>query len=362
MTVLFAFTREAADAVGGSQKIKERVDNGLRLLNGALKNSATGVQVHAVAKFVEVTGVAKPTTNAKVGEMLREVTDVNGRFSGVHQARADLRADMVCLIFDGHAMGQANLGKPPADRMAPRAIMVTQHGTFGESYIFPHEFGHVLGCAHQGEEGGMAPYARGYSPISIAGALNNPWRTVTANGGVSLPYFSANRQVTQRYQKPDASHADATVQVGTPQNDCARAIRESGPAYARLGDHLTRPANNAAAYATRLVTPNETSALKAPAITVHGVRIDDGGSFTYSTEDAVQVGVALIGAGGHPGFVTGGVGLATGANQTKAMGLSPLEKGDRLEVWFLPPGFRGGYAEWASAPGAKKLGSSPPHP
>ncbi|MCB0575983.1 MAG: hypothetical protein KDC61_15615, partial [Saprospiraceae bacterium] len=54
LTILFAYTNQAACAAGGPAEIKKNVDYGLGLLNTALSNSNVGYRVVAISEYVEV--------------------------------------------------------------------------------------------------------------------------------------------------------------------------------------------------------------------------------------------------------------------------------------------------------------------
>ncbi|MGA9768480.1 MAG: M12 family metallo-peptidase [Blastocatellia bacterium] len=241
--ILFAYTTEAATEAGGLTALKVAyIDNGVRLLNEALTNSQTNAQIRVIPKLIEVSGVPVPQSQQDVSNILAALSKPDGDFSQVHQYRQQLKADILVLIFNGSVkMGKANLGQAPVDSNRNRACMVTHLATFGESYVFPHEFAHILGCNHQNEKG-ITPYAAGYNP-------GDGWRTIEANGGIAVPYFSANRTVTT------ANYG--TIQIGNAANaDCSRSIREVGAAFSLFGDNLPAINTSANRYVTSIKDAN----------------------------------------------------------------------------------------------------------
>jgi len=227
ITILFAYTTQAACAVGGPKEIKSRVDGGMKLLNEALKNSNIGCTVTAVPEFVEVQyGSAK--NKDEVSTLLTELGKPSGKFNKVHQFRQQKKADMVCLIFSGYTMGLAN---------CPGEFMVTHYETFGSSYVFPHEFGHNLGATH---EAGMHFSSNGQT-----------FRTVSNNGGVSIPYYSEkNRTISYAFPKETK-----TITLGDATHDNAGTMRARVAQQSAFGEGLQAVASVSDALSAQLVNP-----------------------------------------------------------------------------------------------------------
>ncbi len=263
ITILIAYTTSAAIAAGGPKNIKRDVDNGLRLLNDALVNNNIPYSVRAIVEYVEVEYGAAPT-NSAVTDLLAELRKTNGKFNKVHQFRQQKKADIVCLVFSGYTMGMADLNG---------AMMVCHYSAFGDSYVFPHEFGHVMGATH---EAGM----------NFNFGENQSYRTIATNGGVSIPYFSEPRSITMTI-----AGTSRTFSIGDATHNNAGTIRTNAPAKSTLGDPLTPVASVANAAAAKLVDPL-TAPMPgggAPPYTISSftVALDGNMTIRYQCSDAV---------------------------------------------------------------------------
>jgi len=226
ITILFAYTTSAAIAAGGPKNIKRDVDYGMGLLNTALANNQIPLTVRAITQYVQV-DYAAASTDAAVTDLLTELRKTNGKFNKVHQFRQQTRADIVCLVFSGYTMGKADLNG---------AFMVCHYAAFGDSYVFPHEFGHVLGATH---EAGMN--------FNFG---ENAYRTIANNGGVSIPYFSQPRTITM-----SLAGASRTFTIGDASHNNAGTITTNSTAKSALGEALTVVPNATGAVPAILVDP-----------------------------------------------------------------------------------------------------------
>jgi len=270
ITILFAYTSQAACAAGGPAILKQNVDKGLRLLNEALTNSRIDYTVRAVPKFVEVDYENSVSSRDAVLGLLNELDKFTGVFNIVHHFRKKEKADMICLIFSGIGMGMAQLG---GDKM------VCHYSTFDESYVFPHEFGHNLGATHEAGK-----------RFRLAG---QDYRTVSNNGGEAIPYYSEDREID--YTIDDVVHS---LQLGDAQHNNAQTMRDKANDMARRGENLrTVPLVGSAANA-RLVEPGSAP---MPACTKEKVEIQqcfigsDGVlTFNYISQDEVKISAKLL--------------------------------------------------------------------
>ncbi len=244
ITVLFVYTKRVAKEIGGgAPEIKKQVDNGMNLLNEALNNSQIGYQAKAIAQFVEV-DMDEDVTDARA--LLRELGQEDGKYNKIHQIRQQKQADIVCLIFSGEMKGIANLYGD---------LMVCHYSTFDGSYVFPHEFGHNLGAVHSNKDGEVA-YSRKYH-FNFRG---NWYRTVSNNGGISIPYFSEDRTINYAFkyqdEKSEWKTETKTIKLGDADYNNAATMRKQAPKTAQFGEQLKPVPSVMNAYAVRLVDPS----------------------------------------------------------------------------------------------------------
>ncbi|HMG14935.1 MAG TPA: hypothetical protein VK590_05790, partial [Saprospiraceae bacterium] len=239
ITVLFAYTTNAAFSAGGAANIKRNVDIGLKNLNDALKNSNVSYSVRAIDEFVEVEYNNTAADFSSVDQLLKELRKVDGKFNKVHQFRKQKQADIVCLIFGGYGMGYADLN-------GEMMVCNYEEGIFGGSYIFPHEFAHNLGATHE---------AAMLFDWKEAGSR----RTLEGNGAVAIPYFSEDRTITM-----DVAGAKRTFALGDASHDNAKTIRKNAPAKSKLGENLGNVAASNNALAAKLVNPLSVQAPQGP--------------------------------------------------------------------------------------------------
>jgi hypothetical protein len=282
ITMLFAYTTQAACAVGGVAKIKENVENGLKLLNEALVNSNIGYTVRAIPEYVEVEYGAVPS-KTDVDDLIATIFPAkDGIFNKVHQFRKQKQADMVCLIFSGYGMGQAQLNGD---------LMVTHYSTFGGSYVFPHEFGHNLGATH--EAGMRFNFGR------------QIYRTVSNNGGVAIPYFSENNRTISRTENGETK----TIQLGDASHDNVSTMKSNAKKKVSLGENLADVPSVSNALPAKLVNPG--SAPMPPcqqeSVTIEKCYIDDRGVLTieYEAVDEVSFNGQMVDKENNPFQGTG---------------------------------------------------------
>jgi hypothetical protein len=261
ITILFAYTTNAAIAAGGPKNIKRDVDNGMSLLNTALANNNITLTVRAITEFVQVE-YGSATSDAAVTDLLAELRKTNGKFNKVHQFRQQKQADMVCLVYSGFAMGKADLDG---------AFMVCHYSTFGDTYVFPHEFGHLMGATH--EAGKTFNFGEGPT-----------YRTVAANGGVAIPYFSEPRTINLTL-----GTAVRTLTLGDATHNNAGKIKANMAAKSALGEALTVVANATGAAAATLVNPATAPTPAGPVpYTITSFTVNNAGIIVinYTTSDA----------------------------------------------------------------------------
>lgn len=120
----------------------------------------------------------------------------DGQMDEIHAVRDQVGADMICLTLnraDFVSSGLAFILDTPNDNRNPLfAFGVIQYGNMAGTRVLSHEFGHILGCAHDrensGGDGGAYPYSYGYRFI---GADGRQYRDIMAYPpGTELSYFS----------------------------------------------------------------------------------------------------------------------------------------------------------------------------
>lgn len=321
--VLFAYSTQAACAAGGPTEIKKNADNGMRLLNEALKNSNIGYRAVAIPEFVEVNdGFA--VTDADVDEMLAELGNPDGKYNKIHKFRQEKQADVVCLIFAGYTMGKAQLGT----ESRPGQFMVNHYKAFGNDYVFPHEFGHNLGATH---EAGMKFHYGGPT-----------YRTISNNQGYAIPYYSEkDRTVSYEIQGQMRS-----VKLGDAMHDNAGTMRNVARALAVAGESLGAVTAVSNAVSARLVDPATAS---MPSDCQNSFTVIDcqfvGTEFiiNYEALDAVNISLELRDQSGNPIQIQGGY--------------SPTLKSheNQYKINFGPPAFGTGEKMIVTVQGDKKM-------
>lgn len=242
INVLFAYTSRAAIQAGGPGELKKNVDNGISLLNEALRNSNIGYTAVIIPRFVEVTSEDQPKNSTEVRGLLDELRKTDGKYSGVHKFRKDLQGDIVCLIFSGYTMGMADSHN---GAIIAGQFMVCHYETFGGNWVFPHEFGHNLGAQHdptKNSNGSNSPYNWKYGL--------NTYRTVSNNGGVAIPYFSEDRTV--QYEIDGQMR---NIKLGDRNYDNVKIMKQVAPLAAAMSDNLPSISVSGNAYPAKLVYP-----------------------------------------------------------------------------------------------------------
>ena len=305
ITLLFAYSPQAACTAGGVPALQQQVAEGLTRLNEALRNSQIGYTVQAVPQWVEVAAEAAPDREA-VHALLASLGQADGPFNQVHQVRQATQADLVCLLFAGAAMG---LAQQDGDMMVAHPL------TFGETYGFAHEFGHCLGATHAA---GMQ--------FQIG---EEPYRTLSTYGGRALPYYSQDREVLYVHQGQALR-----VRLGDAQHDNAATMRRQAPHLARRGEGLAPVPVAAAALSTRVVEPGTVAASPdcPPAVVIDGchIRPDQSLVICYRGTDAVRLQAQLL---DQRGEYAGGFQTLLAPDQTCFVrAYFALQPGDHYEI------------------------------
>ncbi len=347
ITVLFAYTKKSALEIGGGPaQIQKQVDYGIKTLNECLTNSNIGYTARAVPQLVEV-DMSNDVLDARAE--LRELGKVDGKYNQVHQIRKEKQADIVCLIFSGEMKGIANLNGD---------MMVCYFGVFDDSYIFPHEFGHNLGAEHY-------PGEKTNSPNNyLIDYRGNKYRTVSNNGGISVPYYAENRSVEHEFRYQDANDnykwktEKKTIKLGDENYNSVLGMRIQAVKAAMFGEKLAVVNTVAGAYPARLVNA---ATEPVPAGGKDAFKFID---FTYNkdskkavfTYNASQIYCTSykeykIGAIDQSGKEVAGFGVSGGMNPgspnqaecdfktyTASNGyVAELKQGSKIQLWYTAP-------------------------
>ncbi len=185
--VLTAYTAIARQQIGGTAAMLAWIDAEIAETNLVFENSAMTLRIRNAGTVEE-----SYTQDADMGVDLGRLRSVDGIMDGVHTLRNTVGADLVHLIVpaSSNACGIAYLMTSVGPGFQSLAFGVTARGCGG--FVFAHELGHNMGCAHDRDNAGAAshPFAYGYR------TTGNSFRTVMAySPGIWSPYFS-NPNVT----------------------------------------------------------------------------------------------------------------------------------------------------------------------
>ena len=278
------YTPAARDWRGGTQAIRDRIDELVAATNQAYQRSRVNQRVTLVA----VEEMAYVESHSHTTDLSRLVGRNDGYMDEVHSVRDRVAADLVVLVRLGDSTSSAQGVIRPLSTSTP-PVFATSYLP-GGSLIFAHELGHLMGLHHDRYQacGGFScfaaafPYAYGYvnqkglRPLSQVSSYDR-WRTImsysdqcTAEGYYCwrAPRFSNPDQNYQRF-RGFGSPFPLGVAGLAPSNS-----RTAGPADA------VRALNRTRAYVANL--------RQAPNITVSF----DAGSYT-ATEGGTAATVTV---------------------------------------------------------------------
>jgi hypothetical protein len=170
----------------------------------------------------------------------------DGRMDEIHAARDAAGADIVCLALgraDFMSSGLSFLLDTPGSLDNPNyAFSVVQYDAVAGTNVVPHEFGHVLGCAHDRENAftGRGAYDYSYG-FRFFGADGRQYHDIMAYPpGAELSYFS-----NPNINLPAPVAAALGIAPGRPgESDTALTIEQNAFTVSQFRLQTVDPANN----------------------------------------------------------------------------------------------------------------------
>lgn len=228
--VMVVYTAAARTGAGGTAGINALIDLAIAEANTCYQNSSINARLNLVHR-AEVTYTETGNANT---DLTRLAATSDGQLDAVHTLRNQYGADVVSLFTESMA-SYAGLGyvmSPPSSGFASYAFNVVRRVYATGQYVFAHEVGHNLGCAHDRQNSTSAgSYSYSYGYRFYAGGTQ--YRTVMAYApGARIPYFS----------NPDVSYNGTATGVASssPSSaDNAKSINNTSPVVANFRGTVT---------------------------------------------------------------------------------------------------------------------------
>lgn len=176
--VMVVYTADARIAAGGTNAIKNLINQAISQTNQGYQNS--GINQRIRLAHSEEVGYSETGFDWNVTLNRLQIKN-DGYMDGVHNLRDTYKADTVVLLveYDKKYWGLAYKMTPPyvSNSFNIYAFAVVTRKAITQSYSFPHELGHNMGCAHDranATEPGAYSYSYGYQ------APDYSFRTVMA--------------------------------------------------------------------------------------------------------------------------------------------------------------------------------------
>jgi len=228
--VMVVYTAAARVGAGGTSGIQTLIDLAIAEANTCYQNSSINARLNLVYRG-EVAYTETGDANTDLSR-LRATSD--GQLDTVHALRNQYGADIVSLFTESMAT-YAGLGyvmSPPSSSFAPYAFNVVRRAYATGQYVFAHEVGHNIGCAHDRQNSSSGgSYSYSYGHRFYAGGTQ--YRTVMAYApGARIPYFS----------NPDVSYNGTATGVASSSPtsaDNAKSINNTAPIIANFRGTVT---------------------------------------------------------------------------------------------------------------------------
>ncbi len=224
--VMIVYTAQARNGWGGTANIMALAQNCIDTSNIAYANSATEPfelrLVHAEEISYSESGSASDDIYA-----LQDPGD--GLMDNVLPLRDTYGADLVSLLVDSfNACGVGFLAPFNEDL----GYTVVDTGCAVDNLSFPHEIGHNMGCHHDRDNAGSAPYPYAYG-----------WRWTSTNGGRyrTIMAYSQNSDTRVPYfSNPDVNYIGVPTGVANSE-DNARVHDDTHYGIAKYRNSVSTP-------------------------------------------------------------------------------------------------------------------------
>lgn len=171
--VAIYYTTAAKNEAGGTDAIRAQCQLSVDTTNQVYQ--ASGITARMVLVFRGETSYDETSDVEIDRDRLADPSD--GFLDGAHTTRNDYGADFVCLFVDASDPDNCGIAFcTPSD--SSYGFCVVQQGCAVSNFSFPHEIGHIQGCAHNPEDAGSCnEYCDSYGH-RFTGDSGQRWRTV----------------------------------------------------------------------------------------------------------------------------------------------------------------------------------------